>query len=216
MSSFTTASTQIYLKLKERILSGDLKPGTHLVRRQIAAECGTSPIPVIEALFRLELDGLAESEPKFGARVMTFDEPRIRDGEVFREALECEAARRFSVNASQRDREDLRALADRVDALQHGSAPQSAEAVSAHRDLHLFIARSGGHPVLERELTRLWWWMVPAGWVDPVAYPVPGDWHGKLAQAVAGNEAQLAESAMREHVNLNRDAHLAALLGWFG
>ncbi|MBN8216266.1 MAG: GntR family transcriptional regulator [Spirochaetes bacterium] len=216
MGPFATASAQIYLKLKERILSGELRPGTHLVRRQVAAEYGTSPIPVIEALLRLEMDGLVESEPKYGARVRLMAVEEIRDEQVFREAIECEAARRFSTGASPRAREELSALAGALDRVQHGSDPQSLEANRAHRDFHLFIARSGGHPNLERELARLWYWMVGAGWVDPLAYPTPVDWHAQLARSLGAGSADRAEAAMREHVNLNREAHLAALLSRFG
>jgi DNA-binding GntR family transcriptional regulator len=215
MSSFATASTQIYQKLRERILSGGLAPGTHLVRRQVAEEYGTSPIPVIEALLRLEMDGLVESEPKYGARVRLMTEAQIAGEQVFREAIECEAARRFALEAPARALEELGAMALELDAAQHGSAPQSRAATTAHRDLHFFIAANGGSPLLQKELSRLWYWMVGAGWVDPQRYPTPPDWHARLVKALGARDADLAEKAMREHVNLNREEHRAALLARF-
>jgi len=216
MSKFTSAANQIYQGLKERILTGELPPGTHLVRRQVALEHGTSPIPVIEALLRLEMDGLVESEPRYGARVRLMSEEQIADEQVFREAIECEAARRFARNAPARRREELALMADRLDRLQHGEAPQSSEATALHRDFHFFIAAHGGHPLLSRELERLWYWRVGAGWVDPQAYPTPADWHASLARSLLSADAAAAETAMRAHVNLNRDAQRGALIARFG
>ena len=64
-------SHAIYLALRERILSNDIEPGTHLVMRDVANQYRASDIPVREALRMLEGDGLVETAPYRGARVTT-------------------------------------------------------------------------------------------------------------------------------------------------
>ena len=58
---FKTAVDVAYDIIKDKILSGELKPGMKLSKRKMAEITGVSVIPVIEALNRLEADWLVES-----------------------------------------------------------------------------------------------------------------------------------------------------------
>lgn len=60
-----TLSAQIYSRLEDSVLSGELPPGTKLSEEQLAESFGVSRAPVREALIALESAGLAE---RFGAR----------------------------------------------------------------------------------------------------------------------------------------------------
>ncbi len=60
-----TLSAQIYARLEDSVLNGDLPPGTKLSEEQLADRFGVSRAPVREALIALETAGLAE---RFGAR----------------------------------------------------------------------------------------------------------------------------------------------------
>jgi DNA-binding GntR family transcriptional regulator len=60
-----TLSAQIYARLEDSVLNGDLPPGTKLSEEQLAERFGVSRAPVREALIALEGAGLAE---RFGAR----------------------------------------------------------------------------------------------------------------------------------------------------
>lgn len=59
----STKTNLIYSDLRDRILCGDLKPGTRLVIRRIAETHGASDIPVREALRLLEKDNLIRYLP---------------------------------------------------------------------------------------------------------------------------------------------------------
>lgn len=61
---FKTAADVAYDIIKDKILSGELKPGMKLSKRKMARLAGVSVIPVIEALNRLEADWLVESKPQ--------------------------------------------------------------------------------------------------------------------------------------------------------
>ncbi|YBV96351.1 GntR family transcriptional regulator [Phyllobacteriaceae bacterium JZ32] len=74
--------------LAERIIAGEIDPGTRLRQDHIAEEFGTSHVPVREAFRRLEAQGLAVSEPRRGVRVASFDLSEIREVAEMRAALE--------------------------------------------------------------------------------------------------------------------------------
>lgn len=67
------ASGRVVDLLRARILSGELAPGARIRQDDIAAEIGSSRLPVREALQILRHQGLVELRPNAGARVMAYD-----------------------------------------------------------------------------------------------------------------------------------------------
>ncbi|WP_461180382.1 GntR family transcriptional regulator [Virgibacillus kimchii] len=63
-----------YNFIRTRIMDGLYSPGQRLVIDQIARELSSSPIPVREAIRRLEADGLVVLKPYTGAVVSVIDE----------------------------------------------------------------------------------------------------------------------------------------------
>src|SRR5699024_658863 len=63
---------QVFEAMQASILNGDYRSGQRLRIRQLAAELGTSVMPVRESLARLEEVGLVETRPHRGAVVKTF------------------------------------------------------------------------------------------------------------------------------------------------
>lgn len=88
-----TIANRICRILAERIVTGELEPGTKLRQDHIAEEFGTSHVPVREAFRRLEAQGLAVSEPRRGARVASFGLEQVREVAEMRAALEVLALR---------------------------------------------------------------------------------------------------------------------------
>lgn len=88
-----TLSVRISRTLAERIISGQLEPGSRLRQDHVAAEFGASHVPVREAFQRLEAQGLAVSEPRRGVRVAAFDLREVREVAQMRAALEVLALR---------------------------------------------------------------------------------------------------------------------------
>lgn len=58
-----TKSRHVYEALREEIIEGELQPGERLVFTSLASRFGVSPIPVREAVRRLESEGLVELQP---------------------------------------------------------------------------------------------------------------------------------------------------------
>ena len=67
------ASARVVEHLRARILSGELPPDARIRQEEIAAELGSSRLPVREALLVLRHQGLVRLRPNAGARVMPFD-----------------------------------------------------------------------------------------------------------------------------------------------
>jgi len=215
----TTLTAQVYGTLRDEIISGVLRPGDRLVRRTLGKRLGVSPMPVVEALLRLEADGLVESHPQRGSRVrpLTFEE--VRNDQILREAIECQAARMCAENASKAELSALMTKARLVDRM----LPQLREWVTpaAHMPLkfpldiefHMDVALCGGCGGLVRELGRVWFRRVMRfSWLKLMRYkPMMKDCHQQLVEAMAGRDPNLADAKMREHVRYSNDKDREAL-----
>src|SRR5919197_835266 len=72
--SATSRVELAYTTIRERIISGAYGPGYRLVLDELAREIGSSPVPVREAVRRLEAEGYVDFQRHVGARVASFDE----------------------------------------------------------------------------------------------------------------------------------------------
>jgi len=85
---------QIYDRIKQEILSGNISPGSRVLEGRLAKQINVSRTPVREALHVLEMEGFLESFPRVGYRVrqITWEEA-IEINEI-RAVLEPLAARK--------------------------------------------------------------------------------------------------------------------------
>jgi len=81
-------SDRVTDRLREAILSGDLKPGERLVERKLAEQLGVSHIPIREALAILTEERLIERQPRRGARVALLTEREFEEISSLRVVLE--------------------------------------------------------------------------------------------------------------------------------
>lgn len=84
-SSGTLVNTA-YLRLRERILSNAIPPGTETLEADLAQSLGMSRTPVREAIIRLAHEGLVEVVPRRGVRVVPIT---LRDLREINEVLGC-------------------------------------------------------------------------------------------------------------------------------
>src|SRR5215475_4801122 len=106
------------LKLRDFILSGELKPGDRISELSVVERLGVSRTPIRMALVRLEEEGLLESIPSGGFSVKAFSERDIFDAIELRGTLEGLAAR-FAAErgVSVRDLDPLRECLAQIDEL---------------------------------------------------------------------------------------------------
>ncbi|MCD4727179.1 MAG: GntR family transcriptional regulator [Pirellulales bacterium] len=208
-----TLSRRVYVALHDEILTGEMPPGTRLVRRALSKRLGVSPIPVAEALLRLEIDGLVESRPLCGSRVRKLTVEEMREDTVLREAIECQSARLCAENATKAQLTELMSEARQVDRLMSQGDPRSKLGMRAHLQFHLSFARSGG--IKRLVLALEWVWFRRAlrlNWVKaPHCQPVPDRWHQRVVEAVPGRHPDNARKVLREHVRYGGEGDATAL-----
>jgi DNA-binding GntR family transcriptional regulator len=81
-------------ELRERILSGELRPGERIREVPLASHFGLSRGPIREALRVLVAEGLVVRQPRIGAIVVPIDERTVDEVYSLRIALELFAVRR--------------------------------------------------------------------------------------------------------------------------
>jgi len=85
-----SAASQVYEYLRELIVTLVLEPGTSLSRAQVAESLNLSPMPIRDALSRLEKEGLVEIFPQHLTRVRGIDLDSARQVHVLRLSVELE------------------------------------------------------------------------------------------------------------------------------
>ena len=208
-----TLTRRVYEALRDEIINGQLRQGERLVRKKVASRLGVSPMPVTEALYMLELDGLVESRALCGCRVRPLTIEDVDDALVLREAVECQAARLCAERASKADLSRLEALSVKLDRMALKGDPESSLGMQLHLDLHLGIAEATRHKTLAAELQRVWFRRyMRLNWISSsIINPPPANWHQRLMKAIAGNNPDKADAAMREHVRFGSQSSRESL-----
>jgi DNA-binding GntR family transcriptional regulator len=148
-----TLAEKAYVSMHDAIVRGDLQPGERLPIEELAEVFEMSPMPIREALRRLDAAGLVENVPHRGARVTELSLADLRDVYEARLALEPiaveKAAERFSDEDAERGRERL----DTLNAFGDRSSP---DAWAAHTGFHFALYEAAGSPWMLRLIRPLW------------------------------------------------------------
>ena len=95
MSKKVNLTTQVYEKIKAKILNNELKPNEYLDEKQICEQLGVSRTPVREALVQLEWEGFVVSNPHRGVSVSDLSLPMILELIHIRKVMEPELLRPY-------------------------------------------------------------------------------------------------------------------------
>lgn len=148
-----TLAEKAYVSMHDAIVRGDLQPGERLPIEELADVFEMSPMPIREALRRLDAAGLVENVPHRGARVTELSLDDLREVYEARLALEPlaleQAAERFSDEDAERGRERL----DTLNAFGDRSGP---DAWAAHTAFHFALYEAAGSAWLLRLIRPLW------------------------------------------------------------
>ena len=150
----TLLTDQVYAMIHEAIMNGDLPAGARLRVRDLAAQVGTSVMPVREAIRRLEEAGLAERVPHKGAVVKGLTLTELVHVYDVRRLLEVDAARLGSQRISPVDNERMQAQYELM------RAAINDRQVVAYLDydeaLLTILYEASGNPVLVNMIRTLW------------------------------------------------------------
>ena len=144
----------LYQRIREALLEGRFQPGERLKIRDLAAQWGTSPMPVRAALQRLVAEGALEGEPQRSVRVPLMSAERYQAIFEVRMALEGLAVELAVPRLSAPQRQRLGELLKQMDAAIEQR--QVLAYLKANSDFHLTLYGACGNPVLLRSIESLW------------------------------------------------------------
>jgi DNA-binding GntR family transcriptional regulator len=151
-----TLAQQVYVALREWLVSGVLSPGEKLSLRTVAERLDVSMMPVREAVSRLVADRALEVLPNRAVRVPVLSLRQFRELTTIRLAIEGFAAERAAGLRGATELASMRRF-DAAFRRQCGRArPDAAAAVKANRALHFAVYRAAQLPALLAIIEGLW------------------------------------------------------------
>ena len=195
---------QVYRALRKQILRGELKDGERLVQDDVAAQMGTSRIPVRDALRKLEHEGLVETDERGTYRVRAFSVEDVDEVYGLRMVLEPHAVRLAVPRITTADLSDLDSLLDDMKAAV--ASGDRERYVEVNESFHRLIYELAGHRRLVRIIETLWYGMprTPSRIAGQMERS-HGE-HIEMLGAIRDGDADLAARLMEDHI---RSAHLS-------
>jgi GntR family transcriptional regulator of gluconate operon len=192
--------------IREQILNGGLRRGSHLVEAKLAARLGISRGTVREAFKVLAAEGLIQAEPRRGAFVVTLSRTDVREIYDVRSAIEGRAA---SLIAGRRGSDDIASLEAAIDEIRAAARSGDVHAVrradlAFHERLTRLSGNSRLHEIFIRSVPALQTLIdydeLPYSSLDGVTAQ-----HEELVTAIAAGDPEQAAQALERHVDDARD-----------
>lgn len=195
-----------YARLKNLILSGDIRPAEHLSETAIAQRLGVSRTPLREALMKLEKEGLVVGRRNVGYTVTSLDIPTVCNLLVIREALDACAAELACVNASNDDLGRIRDVIAEMERLRDSARNVPADAARSLElglRIHRIIAEAARNEPLLQMIDQIYQQLRLALWLEVLWVDFGGSdfaEHQAIAEAICNRNKTAAAAAARAHV----------------
>ena len=197
-----------HLSIKQYILEGHLDTESRLTEDFFAKHLGISKSPVREALNTLQGEGLLRIEPRRGAYLRHFTAKEIKDLYDLREVLEVFAA--GSIQITPKLVEELEASVERTRIY----LEQDQKALYIEEDIrfHEMIVTATGNQELCRVFANIQdqLWLCRCQTYNLTSPDTP-DSHHEISQAIREHDRQRAQTVMRRHISLVREALLQSV-----
>ena len=193
-------SEEAYLRIRERIVSLDMPPGSVVNEGRLREDLKIGRTPIREALQRLAWENLVRSIPHRGTFVTDVNITDLARITEVRVVLEGHAARLAAERLSGADRASLSML---VEVLKEGPSLNQGELMRLDQQIHRQIYRAARNAFLEATLEqyfnlslRLWYLVLDreVGLREAIKE------HVELLQAILAGDATRAEESMHRHV----------------
>lgn len=207
-----TLAEKAFDTLHTAIITGQLRPGTRLPIEELATLLEMSPMPIREAVRRLDAAGLVENIPHRGARVTALSVRDLSEAYEARLALEVLAVRRAAEHFTAQHAAEAR----RYLALLDGYADEvSAAASDAHTRFHFAIYDAAGSAWLQRLILPVW------ETSERYCLEVPDvrrlaqrhAEHEEILAACQARDADRAATALHRHLAITANSLAAAMGG---
>jgi DNA-binding GntR family transcriptional regulator len=189
-----------HARIRDAIVEGRLKPGERISERGLATLLEVSPMPVREALRRLEAEGMVETRPRSGTYVADLGPRRLAEIGLARAALEGVAA---GLAAQRAGEGDIAAMRGALAAIRAATRAGDAESVlAANEALHAAIHAAAASADVARLLAGLRAYEHlgrPRVLATAAERRAALGEHAAIVAAIEAGDAPAAEAAMRGH-----------------
>jgi DNA-binding GntR family transcriptional regulator len=151
--SHRTLAEKAFDALHGAIITGQLEPGARLPIEELAEVLKMSPMPIREAVRRLDAAGLVENIPHRGARVTELSLTDLTEVYDVRLAVEVVAVRRAAERFTDADSEHCRRCLHELNEI---SDENSTATTTAHEAFHFSLYGAAGSTWLMRTIRPLW------------------------------------------------------------
>jgi len=188
-------------RLRDDILAGVFPPGERLIELQLSERYGVGRAAIRAALVELDTEGLVQRETNRGATVRRITVAEAVEITEARAALEGLIARLAAERATDRERDDLRALVDEMTVAV--DKDDKLEYSKLNRSLHAALRRIARHSVAAELVANLRnraahhqfrLALMPGRAAESLAQ------HRAIVDAVVAGDGPGAEQAMRAHL----------------
>jgi DNA-binding GntR family transcriptional regulator len=198
--SARSQSEEAYLRIRERIVSLDMRPGSVVNEGRLREELKIGRTPIREALQRLARENLVRSVPHRGTFVTDVNITDLARITEVRVVLEAHAARLAADRLSAADRDAFNRL---LAILETRPSVDQRELMKLDQQIHRQIYVAARNPFLETTLERYFnlslrlWYLV----LDrDVGLREALQEHVELLRAILSGDGDRAEASMRRHV----------------
>lgn len=199
-----TLGLRVKAEIRQKILSGEFAPGLRIRQEELAAQFGTSRVPVREALKQLESEGLVVIVPNSGVWIARVDIDECVEMWKIRERIEPLALGESLPHLTDDDIRGLEEICKAID-----DTTDVEEFLRLDRQFHLASYRATAMPTLIPMIERIWnttqhyrraytmllgrerFWIIQCE-------------HGLLMEAIKRRDVEDSERALYSHIRRTR------------
>ena len=196
----TSLSDQAYYRLREMIVTLEMPPGAAINERDLMVRTGLGRTPIREALRTLANERLVEIFPRRGVLVAGVNAGDLAGLSEVRRLLEPPAARAAAERRTAADRAATEGLIAELD----DADGDERSLIDLDQRIHRHVYRCTHNPFLvamlgEHYLLSLRIWFLALDRVETLGDAVRE--HRDLLEAIRDGDGDLAEAAMRRHID---------------
>jgi DNA-binding GntR family transcriptional regulator len=186
--------------LRARLSDGTLRPDDRIRQEQLAAELGTSVIPVREALTTLQAEGLIRYVPHRGFHVARLSLDELSETYLIRRLLEDEIVR---IAAPRLRDEHVATLTDALDEMERlADEGDISSMITANRQFHFTIFEAAERPRMV-DFIRILWQTTDSYrsmyYAESTARRRVNDEHRSIVEALAAHDVERAVRELDQH-----------------
>lgn len=219
----SSLTQRAYILLQEKILSGELAPGSLVSESRLAKEMGISRTPVGEAIRQLAHEGYVRQVPRYGTIVRSIEPKDVEELYEMREALESFAAAKAARRITALELAQLDVLCSSIEKLAEESEGEDSQLdlaglrrfLAADLTFHLLIVKAAGNQRILNTIreTRTMSQIFRMRRHEPANSVVQraSQMHRRILAALSDRNSEDASAQMAEHIRASREDTLAYL-----